>query len=558
MNNVIATLLCFMICDCAFAQFQRSFGTSVPEEGLSLTSLNERDSKYLFAGYSERLLFGESDAYLTKTTLSGSQMWTYVYGGDRQDYFTSVRTTSFLQDELTYVAAGQTYSFGAGGGDAWIVGTRRDGQPVFSMVYGREGEDIFYDVKNSFKRKLDSDGYIAVGSTDSYSEFFPGDNLYVVKTDVFGNLQRAVVIGARGNQVGSWIEQTRDGGYIITGYTTNYECSYSPLFKGSQDIYVLKLREDLTMQWAQAFGFSGGKSPVRGMNAGTCVKETEEGSFVVTGFTNSFGLDNTYDAFLMLLDPRGGFQLMKTYGTECENEMAYSLSVGPNADGRESITVLGTNYSVTSPTYEAMMFQTDLALNLLWAKEYGERGDDLGYELTKYNQRWFAFVGYTYSFGAGNSDAYLVETSLSGKTETGCEREIGLKQVYHQPCNVRVGKPVFVDEYKRSDLAFERYQFEEDGCDLRSGSVTMEEEIGSVNVYPNPSEDYVIVEVPLSSIVSEIKMSKMNNGEAVMVDYESADSKHLRLDTSGLDKGIYILEITTKEGEKIKARIVKE
>ncbi|UII24445.1 T9SS type A sorting domain-containing protein [Fulvivirga maritima] len=558
MKNIITVLLCFLIYDGAFAQFQRSFGTSKLDEGLSLAPLNESDSKYLFAGYSNGLLFGGYDAYITKTTPTGSQMWTTVYGGDLSDYFTSVRTTSFLQEELTYVAAGQTNSFGAQGGDAWIVGTRREGQPVFSVLYGKEGEDIFYDIKNSFRRELDENGYIAVGSTNSYRDFFPGDNLYVVKTDVFGNLQRAVVIGARGNQVGSWIEQTRDGGYIITGYTTNYECTSSSLFKGSQDIYVVKLREDLTVQWTQAFGFSGGKSPVRGINAGTCVKETKEGGFVVTGFTNSFGLDNTYDAFLMLLGPRGSFQLMKTYGTECENELAYSLEVGPNEEGKESITVVGTNYSVTSPTYDAMMFQTDPALNLLWAQEYGEEGNDLGYELTKYNEKWFAFVGYTYSYGVGGSDAYLVETSLSGKTETSCEREIELIEVYHQPCNVRIGSAVFVDEFKQSDLTYEKYQFEEEGCDLKSGAAIIEDGVGSSKVYPNPSENYLMLEIPEGFNSSQIKVTKMKNGEEVMVDYESADPKHLKLETIGLEKGIYILEITTEEGEVVKAKFVKE
>ena len=557
MKNFIIVLMCCLSATSVFGQFQHSYGTEKSEIGESLDVLYDSEARYIVAGRSDGLYFGNTDASLTKVQASGTQIWSAVYGWDNTDLFNSVRRGAFLQDEVAYVAAGYTNSVGSGNGDAWILGANRDGVPAFSNVYGGKGTDIFYDVKNSYKRSIGQDGYVAVGRTNSYNEFLPASSLYVVKTDVFGNLMRATVIGGKGNQTGYWIEQTKDGGYIIVGSSYNNQCHSGVFFKRHQDILVVRLREDLTMMWSYTYGYSGSVKPMSTTNIGRCVKEDEEGNFYITGETNAFGLNNTYDAFLMVLDPAGGFKLLKTYGTECDNEFGKSLVLGYNSAGKGVVTVVGSNNPLSQPNYDALMFQTDRSLNLAWAKEYGRDRDDTGAELTAYGNNAYAFTGYTYSLGVGGPDIYLTETDLNGKSNTSCERSLKLKQVYHQPCQVINVEQIFVDDWQRVQGPYERFLYAEDRCTttVKAGESDGD---GTSKLFPNPTNDVLTLKVPEGYNPASMKVIKLETGKEILVDYESKDADHIKLETIVLEKGVYILELTAEDGKVLRQRFIKE
>ncbi|UII23617.1 T9SS type A sorting domain-containing protein [Fulvivirga ligni] len=557
MKNFIIALMCCLSATSVFGQFQHSYGTEKNDIGESLDALYDSDARYIVAGRSDGLYFGGVDASLTKVQASGAQVWSAVYGWDNTDLFNSVRRGAFLQDQVAYVAAGYTNSVGFGNADAWILGANRNGAPSFSHLYGGKGTDIFHDIKNSYKKSLGQDGYVAVGQTNSYTNFFPGNSMYVVKTDVFGVLTRATVIGGQGGQTGYWIEQTKDGGYIIVGSSFNNQCHSGVFLKRHQDILVVRLREDLTMMWSFTYGYSGPAKPLSTRSIGRCVKEDAEGNFYITGETNAFGLNNTYDAFLMILDRFGSFRLMKTYGTECDNEFGKSLLLGKNNAGKEVVTVVGSNNPLSQPNYDALMFQTDRSLNLVWAKEYGRDSDDTGAELTTYADKTYAFTGYTYSLGVGGPDIYLTETDLDGKSGTSCERRVELKEIYHQPCQVRNVEQVFVDDWQRVQGPYERFLYAEDRCTttLKAGEA---EDDGTSKLFPNPTNDVLTLEVPKGYDAASMKVIKLETGKEIMIDYESTDEDHVKLETTTLEKGVYILEMTTEDGKVFRQRFIKE
>ncbi|TRX56180.1 T9SS type A sorting domain-containing protein [Fulvivirga sp. M361] len=559
MKNFILLICCWLIVSPTFAQFQFSYGTPQSEVGWSLTDVNENNARYVIAGYSNGIFTSSGiDAYLTKTTSVGNQIWSTTYFGQGTDYFTSVEETLTTGSETSYVAAGYTNSFGDTAGDAWIIGARRDGSLAFSGIYGRAGFDIFHDVKNSKKFEFE-EGYVATGRTDSYT-FFPDGNLYVVKTDLAGNLIRATVIGGKGTQVGYWIEQTRDGGYIVTGSNVNDLCSPDPLMNGSTDIFVVKLKEDLTMEWNRIIGHPNEVGVANAQNVGRCVKEDEKGNFIITGYTNTFGLDKTYDAFLLVLDPNGAFLRFKTYGTDCENELATSLVLGRAEDGSSAITVVGGNYSKTSGSYNALMFQTKTDLSLSWAREYGRAQNDFGLELTSYKNELYAFTGYTFSLGTGGMNTYLVETTLSGKSNTSCEKELLLKEIFHEPCITESAQQVFVDEYKLIQPKHTRFEFKEDICTTAGTPFGKSEKAseGVLKMFPNPSENFVIIEVPENYDPESVKIIDVQRSKQQSVNVNQVDAEHLELETSGLEKGIYLIEFTTKEGKVVSRRFIKE
>ena len=81
-------------------------------------------------------------------------VWSETFGGADDDYAWSVQQTS----DGGYILAGETYSNGSGGSDAWLIKTDSEGREVWSETFGGADWDYAYSVQ------LTSDGgYILAG-----------------------------------------------------------------------------------------------------------------------------------------------------------------------------------------------------------------------------------------------------------------------------------------------------------------------------------------------------------------------------------------------------------
>ena len=100
-----------------------------------------------------------------------------------------------------------------------------------------------YDEGSSVQQTTDG-GYIIVGTTEAIGNpEFPitgtPPDIYLIKTDGSGIEQWSQTFGGSGGEIGHYVQQTTDGGYIITGETypdpanQDYPPSYS-------DVYLIK------------------------------------------------------------------------------------------------------------------------------------------------------------------------------------------------------------------------------------------------------------------------------------------------------------------------------
>lgn len=190
----------------------RTYGGTDYDEGHSVQQLP--DGGYVIAGWTNSLGEGTpeySNVYLIRTDAVGDTLWTRTYGGTDSDYGWSVRQTS----DSGYIIAGQTMSFGAGDGDVYLIKTNAQGDALWAKTYGGANEDYGKSVL-----QVSDGGYAIVGQTWSFGA---GDgDVYLVRTDAQGDTLWTRTCGGANEDCGNSVRQTSDGGYIVAGGTYSF------------------------------------------------------------------------------------------------------------------------------------------------------------------------------------------------------------------------------------------------------------------------------------------------------------------------------------------------
>lgn len=191
------------------------------------------DGGYIIAGYTRSYGAGFDDVYLIKTDASGDTLWTQIFGGSDYDCGYSVQQTT----DDGYIVAGYTASYGAGGADVYLIKTDASGNVEWTQTYGGSGWDCGYSVQQTT-----DGGYIIAGAGS--------DDVYLIKTDASGNEEWYRIYGGWSMDCGRSVQQTDDGGYIIAGQTNSYGA-------GLADVYLIKADASGAEEWSQTFGGNG-------------------------------------------------------------------------------------------------------------------------------------------------------------------------------------------------------------------------------------------------------------------------------------------------------------
>ena len=134
--------------------------------------------------------------------------WRQTYGEIGSDSGRSVQQTS----DGGYIVTGTTVSYGNGYSDLWLIKTDSGGNEEWSQTYGGSSDDSGYSVQQTT-----DGGYIVTGFTYSFGN---GDkDLWLIKTDSGGNEEWSQTYGGSSDDSGYSVQQTSDGGYIVTGTT---------------------------------------------------------------------------------------------------------------------------------------------------------------------------------------------------------------------------------------------------------------------------------------------------------------------------------------------------
>jgi len=253
---------------------------------------------------------GYNDYWIVKVDAVGNKQWDKRFGGNSGSSLNAITSTLSVVKQTSdggYIIGGTTNSDSSldvsqptrGGNDYWIIKTDALGNKQWDKRFGgARGDDLGY-------LEIAADGgFVLVGTSTSGiggdksqsnrdSTLNTGD-YWIVKTDSLGNLQWDRRYGGVSWEISSWIEITRDNGFVLGGYTSS-DSSYdvSEHARGSTDFWVVKIDSAGNKKWDVRYG------GLVGQDSYGDVHGTSDGGYIVSGVAyGAAGGDKTESNYL--------------------------------------------------------------------------------------------------------------------------------------------------------------------------------------------------------------------------------------------------------------------
>ena len=258
---------------------------------------------------------------------------------------------------------------------------------LWTRVYGGNGNEAAVAVQQT----TDS-GYVVVGSTTSFGVGI--QDFYLLKTDANGDTMWTHTYGGATKDQALSVRQTSDGGYIMAGIT-------DPAGSDSGNVYVIKTDASGTVAWPRTFGGSY-------YDAGTCVRQTTDGGYVVAGATGTSIIDLA-NALLLKLNSSGNQVWSHNYGGFGAD---FASAVEQTSDG--GYILAGFTAPFLSLIGDVYLIKTNSSGTQTWSRTFGGDSLDIALSVCLTSDGGYIVAGMTKSFGAGGNDAYVIKTNSSG------------------------------------------------------------------------------------------------------------------------------------------------
>lgn len=347
-------------------------------------ALQTNDGGYIVIGWTNSYGAGDYDIYLVKTDNFGDTLWTKTYGTSEDERASCIIPTS----DGGYILSGFSLLTNDSLGDIYFIKLTSQGDTVWSRKYDGANERRGYLIENT-----KDGGFIISGSTYSYGA--SNLDILLMKTDSLGDSIWTRTYGGSGKEEG-FAFQTSDSGYIISGYTTSFGDSLG-------DVYLVKTDPSGNPIWTKTFG---GDSTDEGYAI-----PTDDGGYLISAYTLSYGAGGG-DIYLIKTDNQGDTIWSKTYGG---SNMDRGSAI-PVSDG--GYIIAGSTSSYGAGSMDVYLIKTDPSGNPLWTKTYGDIGVDYATVIQQTSDNGYIISGTTNSFGYGDFDIYLIKTNSSGNVAT--------------------------------------------------------------------------------------------------------------------------------------------
>jgi hypothetical protein len=273
-------------------EWQKSFGGSGTDflQSIKLTI----DGGFILAGNSDSPkgrqktadCNGESDFWIIKLDAGGGEQWQKTIGGTADEKLKCISQTKdggyLLGGSSSSDLSGDKDDNGFGSMDYWIVKLDKDGKIEWQSTLGGK----YLDELRSVEQTRDN-GYILGGYSNSpqsgnktLDNFGDGD-FWILKLDRHGKTEWEKVIGGTQDEQLYTVHQTYDGGFIIGGNSNSIVSGTKTKGNGKgTDFWIVKIDLDGVIIWQETYDFGS-------YDVLTSIVENKDHTFLVGGFAKS-------------------------------------------------------------------------------------------------------------------------------------------------------------------------------------------------------------------------------------------------------------------------------
>jgi hypothetical protein len=244
----------------------------------------------------------------TQTTGAHAESWNKTFGSKLDDLGEDVTQTS----DGGYIITGQTNSsgYGTGTGDVWLIKTNAIGEKMWDKTFGGEGED-----KGKSIQQTKDGGYIIAGYTDSFGA--GKRDAWIIKTDSLGQILWEKTFGGPNNDAAYSVQATNDGDLIIAGSTESFGAGKA----GASDVWIIKTDSSGNNLWDKTFEVT--YRTKHQLAVAESIQETSDMGYIITGKTS--GYSDIENLLVIKTDAEGNEVWKKLFTYENGTHTGYSV-----------------------------------------------------------------------------------------------------------------------------------------------------------------------------------------------------------------------------------------
>ncbi|MBR9974731.1 MAG: T9SS type A sorting domain-containing protein [Bacteroidetes bacterium] len=402
-------LLLFGVHAVAMAQntFERAYGGERFDSGSQV--LETADGGFIVLGTTRSVSNDTTDAWVVRTDAKGDTLWTKTYGGNKWDSGIALQPGSDGGYVLVLSSNSVSDNY-----DILLIKIDEQGGTVWSKVYGGPQTDYPHAMAST-----NEGGYVILAHTLSFG--MGSLDYYLLKVDQKGDSLWSRTYGGVGSDWGGTVQQTADGGYILSGDTQSF---------GDEDgdVYLVKTDAAGDTLWTRTYGGAGRD---RAYN----VQQTRDNGYLVVGYTEGLGAAEE-NGLIIKTDAAGEMEWTQVINGDknCRLLHARELSL-------DDYLVAGSAYVNEEKDYDAYLLRLDGSGSPVWTRYFGGTKYDQADFVGQTSDGGFVFVGGTESFGPDKGyEMYLVKTDGDGNATDIDERPtvpstVLLHQNYPNPFN---------------------------------------------------------------------------------------------------------------------------